>query len=690
MARKNKPSFYSSAYLVLLSTNVLAESFNLEQIQFESIKTEDIKVTAVRENLIGIADTASEGVISNHRISNIPHSRPGEVLEQVPGLIVSQHSGDGKANQYYLRGFNLDHGTDFAVWLDGMPLNMPTHAHGQGYIDSNWLMPELIDSLEFKKGAYHAEQGDFSAAGSTHLHYAKTLPQSIAKLTLGSYGFQRLFNAGSQGITDGQFLYAVEAQGYDGAWDNSQNLKKFNGLLRYSTGTEEHGWNITAMGYNSKWDATDQVPKRAINAGLINRFGAIDTSDGGETSRYSLSADWHDGVWQANAYAIHYKLDLFSNFTYFLDDSINGDQFEQADKRNVFGGAVIRSFNANIADLETSHQIGLQGRYDDIGNVGLYRTVARQRLSTTREDAVKQGSVGLWWQGNWQILPNLRASTGLREDIYKFDIDSNIAENSGKAHSNIFSPKLGLAWQASKQHEFYVNWGRGFHSNDARGSTIRVDPVSGDAAEKVNPLVKAISKELGWRANPIGNWQTTLALFQLDIDSELLFIGDAGATEASRPSRRVGVEWTNYIPINSWSYIDADFAIARARFKDSDEVGDYIPGSIAKTASIGIAINHPSGWSASTRLRYFGPRALIEDNSVRSNSSLLTNARIGYQISSKINLSLDIFNLFNRKVSDIDYLYTSRLKGEAADGVKDIHTHPVEPRMARLSLSLDY
>lgn len=206
MARKNKPSFYSSAYLVLLSTNVLAESFNLEQIQFESIKTEDIKVTAVRENLIGIADTASEGVISNHRISNIPHSRPGEVLEQVPGLIVSQHSGDGKANQYYLRGFNLDHGTDFAVWLDGMPLNMPTHAHGQGYIDSNWLMPELIDSLEFKKGAYHAEQGDFSAAGSTHLHYAKTLPQSIAKLTLGSYGFQRLFNAGSQGITDGQFF----------------------------------------------------------------------------------------------------------------------------------------------------------------------------------------------------------------------------------------------------------------------------------------------------------------------------------------------------------------------------------------------------------------------------------------------------------------------------------------------------
>lgn len=681
---------YKNTRLLLLtalfkSASVFAESFNLEEIQLI-----EVKVTAVRENLIGVVDTASEGVISNQRISNIPLSRPGEVLEQVPGLIVSQHSGNGKANQYYLRGFNLDHGTDFAVWLDGMPLNMPTHAHGQGYIDSNWLMPELIDSLEFKKGAYHAEQGDFSAAGSTHLHYTKTLPQSIAKLTLGSYGFQRLFNASSQTIADGQFLYAIEAQGYDGAWDNSQNLKKFNGLLRYSSGTEELGWTVTAMGYGSTWDATDQVPKRAINTGLIGRFGAIDATDGGETSRYSLSAEWHDNTWQANFYAIHYKLDLFSNFTYFLDDPINGDQFEQADKRNIFGGALKRGFIANIAGLETSHQIGLQGRYDDIDNVGLYRTVARQRLSTTREDAVKQASVGLWWQGNWQLLPNLRASTGLRQDIYHFDIDSNIAENSGKAHSNIFSPKLGLAWHASKQHEFYINWGRGFHSNDGRGSTIRVDPVSGDPAEKVNPLVKATSKELGWRANPLANWQTTLAIFQLDIDSELLFIGDAGATEASRPSRRMGIEWTNYIPINSWSYMDADFAIARARFRDSDVVGDYIPGSIAKTASIGIAINHPSGWSGSTRLRYFGPRALIEDSSVKSSSSLLTSARVAYQFSSKVNLALDIFNIFDRKVSDIDYLYTSRLQNEAAQGVEDIHTHPAEPRMARLSLILNY
>lgn len=290
-------AYYLSAYIILLSTNVFADQVNPEETQSQDFSLKEVKVIAIRENLIGIAETASEGVISHQRIINLPLSRPGEVLEQIPGLIVSQHSGDGKANQYYLRGFNLDHGTDFAVWLDGMPLNLPTHAHGQGYIDSNWLMPELMDSLEFKKGAYHAEQGDFSAAGSTHLHYAKTLPQSIAKLTLGSYGFQRLLNADSQDIANGQLLYAVEAQAYDGAWDNSQNLKKFNGLMRYSTGTEEHGWNITAMAYDSTWDATDQIPRRAVDTGLINRFGAIDTTDGGETSRYSLSGDWHDGAW---------------------------------------------------------------------------------------------------------------------------------------------------------------------------------------------------------------------------------------------------------------------------------------------------------------------------------------------------------------------------------------------------------
>jgi outer membrane receptor protein involved in Fe transport len=678
---------HQGTFFLLISSVIL---FNLSHALGHDIDLKEIKVTAKRENLIGFADSASEGIIGQQRIENIPLSRPGEVLEQVPGLIVSQHSGDGKANQYYLRGFNLDHGTDFSLMLDGMPLNMPTHAHGQGYIDANWLIPELIERLEFKKGTYHAEQGDFSAAGSAHLHYATRLPQSIAKLTLGSYGFQRLLNAGSHQTADGNLLYAIEAQGYDGAWKNDQNLRKLNGMVRYTSGNAEHGWGITAMAYDAKWDATDQVPRRAIRSGSISRFGAIDNTNGGETSRYSLSADWYQNEWQANLYAMHYKLDLFSNFTYFLEDPVNGDQFQQADQRNVFGGALQRRLNATIAGIDTTHQFGLQGRFDDIANIGLYNTVARQRLKTVRQDKVKQASLGAWWQGNWQLSPALRAITGMRHDVYYFDIKSDISQNSGKANSDILSPKLGLAWQASNRHEFYANWGRGFHSNDGRGSSIRVDPVSGDPTQSVNPLVKATSQELGWRANPIGQWQTTLAFFSLKLDSELLFIGDVGATEASRPSKRVGLEWTNYLPINEWSYIDADFALTRARFTNRDDAGDYIPGAVSKTASISLSTFHPSGWSASARLRYLGPRALIEDNNIQSNSTLLTNVRVGYQVTPKVNLALDVFNIFNRKVSDIDYFYTSRLRGEPANGVDDVHTHPAEPIMARLTMTLNY
>lgn len=671
---------FSASLLFSVSLDISAEPLDLQPIE----------VTAARENLIGLATSASEGIINQKRIENMPLSRPGEVLEQVPGLIVSQHSGDGKANQYYLRGFNLDHGTDFAVWLDGMPLNMLTHAHGQGYIDSNWLIPELVESMHYYKGSYNAEQGDFSAAGLTHLHYTKQLPHALASLTTGSYGFQRLLNASSVNLIDGHLSYAIEAQTYDSVWDNDQNLKKLNGLIKFNQGDEQQGWGITLMAYDAKWDATDQVPKRAIRNNTINRFGAIDNTDGGETSRYSLSAEWHQNLWQAIMYAIHYKLNLFSNFTYFLDDPVNGDQFEQADNRNVFGGNIQKAFDFKIANIDSDHTIGVDTRFDDIANVGLYHTAARQRLSTTREDEVKQTSVGLWWQGHWALTDQLRASTGLRYDRYFFDVDSNLAENSGKASDGIVSPKLGLAWLVRPEQEIYINWGRGFHSNDARGATTRIDPASLEATDRVDPLVKAVSQEIGWRGKPMPNWQSTLTVFQLDLDSELLFIGDAGSTEASRPSRRVGIEWTNYLTLGEHSYLDADFAMTRARFRDSDIAGNHIPGAVAKTASIGLSTQYPNGWSASARLRYFGPRPLIENNSIQSNSTFLTNVRVGYQVSPKLKLNLDVFNVFDRKVSDIDYFYASRLAGEAAEGVEDIHTHPAEPRMARLTATFYY
>lgn len=651
--------------------------------------TEPVKVTSQRDNLLGLAESASEGSVSQARISQLPLSRPGEVLELTPGMVVSQHSGDGKANQYYLRGFNLDHGTDFSTWLEGMPLNMPTHAHGQGYTDTNLLIPELISGLHYRKGPYYAEAGDFSAAGTASLAYARTLPKGIAQISLGPNQYQRLLNADSVTLAGGNLLYALELQRDHGPWDSPQDLRKLNGVLRYSQGTQAQGFDILAMTYQNHWDASDQVPQRAVESGQIGRFGSIDTSSGGETQRTSLSADWRQGPWQASAYAVSSHLNLFSNFTYFLDDPLNGDQFEQADRRRIYGGKLKYSWDQVVLGIPGLHDLGLQTRVDDIRNVGLYHTRDRTRLDTVRQDKVKQASAGLWWQSSWALAPNWRVITGLRADQYAFDVNSDLAVNSGTEQAHLLSPKLGLAWRAGPDTELYTNWGRGFHSNDGRGSTIRIDPGTGDPATRVDPLVRAVGQEVGLRAHWLPGWQSTLALFQLELDSELLFIGDAGATEASRPSRRVGMEWSNALQVGRWGQLEADVALTRARFRDASADGHHIPGAVESTASLGYRLQR-GPWSGAVRLRYLGPRALIEDNSVRSESALLVNSRVGYQINPQLGIAVDVINLFDRKVSDIDYFYLSRLPGEATSGVADLHSHPAQPRMLRVSVRLSY
>lgn len=660
------------------------------ELKADSLDLDSVQVTTNRANLLGLAQSASQGLVPADRIRQVPLLRPAEVLEQTPGLIVSQHAGDGKANQYYLRGFNLDHGTDFALHIDGMPINMPTHGHGQGYADANFLIPELIEHIAYKKGPYDAEEGDFSAAGAVHMHYFRHMTQGIAQLTTGKYGYNRLLLADSLDATTGYWTYGLETSTYDGPWQNAQNLGRVNGILRWSEGTDAEGVDITAMFYRAHWVSTDQVPRRALNSGAISRWGSVDNTDGGHTHRYSFSTDWRDGPWHANAYVIDYKLNLFSNFTYFLDDPVNGDQFQQYDDRMVYGGALSHQWQHTLLGHSFIHAAGLQTRYDNISQVGLYHTLAKKRINTVREDSVRQWNASAWWQGEVAITDFVRGSLGLRADRYRFKVESDNDLNSGHANSHLLNPKFGLAWQVHPQTEIYYNWGRGFHSNDGRGATITVDPKTGDKLDKVNPLVRAVGQEVGVRGAWLPNWHTTVALFKLDIDSELLFVGDAGATEASRPSRRTGIEISSHYRPWTSLYVDADMAFSRSRFRDSDPAGDYIPGAIEKMASVGIAYEAPHGWNASTRLRYFGARPLIENNRVRSHASTLVNARLGYRVTPQFSVNLDVLNLFDKKVSDIDYFYTSRLAGEPVEGVDDVHTHPAEPRTLRLTATLNY
>jgi outer membrane receptor protein involved in Fe transport len=652
---------------------------------------QSVVVEASRLTQIGIADSASSGTITQKQLDARTVYRPGELLEATPGLIVSQHSGEGKANQYYLRGFNLDHGTDLRTTVDGMLVNQRSHAHGQGWSDLNFMIPELATRLDYRKGPYYAEEGDFSAAGAVSVRYADTLPQGIASVGIGSNGFRRTLLADSPVVGDGHLLYALELFHNDGPFVIGDNYRKVNGVLRYGAGTADNGFHVSAMAYHGSWHSTDQIPLRGVADGSINRFAGIDPTDGGSAHRYSLSGEWHratdDTTTSISAYLIHNRLDLFSNFTYFLDDPVNGDQFAQPDRRVTTGINATQAWRTTLFGHESENKIGLQLQNDNIFN-GLYSTLARQTLSTTRDDHIVESSAGLFIENTTRWTDWFRTTAGVRSDYFRFDVNSKFnAANSGKASDSKLSPKLSLVFGPWAKTEYYVNAGGGFHSNDARGSTITVDPKTGAAADKVPPLVRSTGFEVGVRSEIIPGLQSSLSVYQLDFDSELTFAGDAGTTEAGRASRRTGFEFSNYYKPANWLTIDADVAFARARFRNADVIGTRIPGAIEGVASLALAVDNLGPYFGALQLRYFGPRPLIEDNSVRSHSTATLNGRIGYKISRNTKIEFEGFNLTDRRDSAIDYYYASRLPGEPAAGVNDIHFHPIESRSFRVSLN---
>jgi outer membrane receptor protein involved in Fe transport len=653
--------------------------------------TQSITVTGHYDNAVGSSDAASQGVITRELLKSRPALRPGEVLEFVPGLIVTQHSGDGKANQYFLRGFNLDHGTDFATRIAGMPVNLPSHGHGQGYTDLNFLMPELVQRIEYRKGPYFASNGDFSSAGSADIVYSKQLDAPFAQFTLGQGNFKRAVGGASFAVApETTLLGAVEVQRNDGPWTVPENVKKENAVFMLAGGTTARGWSTSAMAYRAHWTATDQVPQRAIDSGLVGRFDSLDPTTGGSTSRASVSSEWHNdstfGRTKLSAYAIRYRLDLNSNFTYVLERPADGDQFKQNDQRNIFGFDASQSFDHKLGSLDARSEVGASLRHDRV-RVGLFDSVARWITTTVRDDNLRETLLGVYAQSSVDVLPNtLRVIGGVRADHVRNRVEAlTLAANGGSASDTQVSPKLSLIAGPFAKTELFFNAGRGLHSNDARGTTATIDPKTGDPVDKVPPLVASRGFELGARSEAIKGLQSSIALWKLDFDSELVYVGDAGATEASGASTRKGIEWNNrWIPL-PWLLFDADLAWTHARFRG----GDRIPNSLDRVASIAATVRNLGPWSASLQLRHLGPGALIEDNSVRSFASTTTNLRLGYQFSRNVEATLDVFNLFDKKANDIQYYYESQLPGEAAP-VADRHVHPAEPRTARLTLALRF
>jgi outer membrane receptor protein involved in Fe transport len=661
---------------------------------------EEIVVSATRIGLIGESRAASEGIVLAIQLEGRPVLRPGEVLEVVPGLVVTQHSGDGKANQYFLRGFNLDHGTDFATRVDGIPVNMPTHAHGQGYADINFLIPELVDKVRYRKGTYFADEGNFSAAGAADIVYRRKLDAALASLTIGEDDYYRALIAGSPEVGGGVLLGALDYSTADGPWDLPQDFRKVNGLAKFSRGEVSRGFAVTAMGYDGRWDSTDQIPARAVGGDCatipfcISRFGYVDGTSGGESHRYSLSVDaWSnrdDGRgWTASAWAMDYHLELISNFTYALDQD-NGDQFEQYDDRRVYGGRLEYVWPASLTSLPGALRAGAELRRDQIEPVGLYLTTQAERRETVREDDVTQTSYSAYLAHDQRWNDWLRTELGVRFDYFDFDVSSNLAANSGSASDSIASPKATVVLGPWHETEYFINTGRGFHSNDARGTTIRVDPTDGvTPVDRVDPLVAATGGEIGFRSGIVPGLQLYGALWGLDLDSELLFVGDGGITEPSRESRRYGVEVGAFWTPLDWLILDLDYAWSHARFRGSDPAGDRIPGAVENVASLGVVVNRNDGWFGGARVRYLGEAPLIEDDSMRSDPTLLVNVEAGYRFSRHWSAFVTVFNLFDTEDNDITYYYESQLPGEAAP-VEDIHFHPVEPRTLRATVTVSF
>jgi hypothetical protein len=729
----SNPGFETKEILVTLGTTGAPAPLRIS-LAVGSVST-TINVQGREDDLIGIAESGTQGTVGATEIEDRPILRSGEVLETVPGLIITQHAGGGKANQYYLRGFNLDHGTDFAIFIDNMPLNLPSHAHGEGYSDMNTVIAEFVKRVNFEKGPYYADIGNYGSAGSAHVEYFKTLAQNFIKVEGGTYTYGRTVFGASQKLGLGSLLYGGEVYYDNGPWVHPDAYTKFNGLLTYSQGDDANGVSITARSYHGKWHSSDQIPVSAVP--LVGLYGTLDPTDGGHSQRYSLQSEWHrqgtNSESKLMAYGFYYDLDLFSDFTYYLVDPIRGDQFEQQDRRWVAGLDAHHTIFSQWFGRKVGNTFGLQLRNDWINN-GLYATENRVRmdktdyntgdptpptLPATRErDRFTDTIVGFYAENKIQWLNKFRSVVALRGDDEKFVVTSLAysasvnAANSGSATKFLPSPKASMIFGPWANTEFYAQGGFSFHSNDGRGATQTVEPVSADnpypntSCAKIPPLVQTKGGEIGVRTVAVPHLQSTLALWYLHSNSELMQDGDTGGTSASeQSSNRYGVEWANYYTPLEHLAVDFDLANSRSQFTEIDEDdaapnsagGKRVPEAVGVVISSGISLHDYKGFSTSLRLRYFGPRDLTSDGIFRSNETVLLNGELGYQIKKKWRVSAEFLNMLDRSDSDIDYAYESRVIPGITSGGSPIGAsvftrvaHPVEPFQVRFALGRSF
>ncbi|TIX51008.1 TonB-dependent receptor [Alteraurantiacibacter aquimixticola] len=630
------------------------------------------------ERRIGEAIAASEGGVAGADIELRPLLRPGEILEATPGLIATQHSGGGKANQFFLRGFNLDHGTDYAVYIDDMPVNFRTHGHGQGYLDVNGLIPESVERVDYRKGPYRADTGDFSFVGSSFITTKDRL-QPFATAEAGSYGYRRFVAGGSTRVGSGDLLAIGQVKLNDGPWELAEDFEGYSGFLKYSTPIGDADFQVSLNVFDASWNPTEQLPERVIDTDLCeDRFCALDTTLTGYTKRQVLTANYESDNWRITGYAQHYDWSLLSNFTYFLEDPVNGDQLRQFEERWTFGGRVERF--EQLTD-RISLRVGAEARHDDIGPVGLDETIDGELEFNYNSFDVTEKSLGLYAEVIVEPVERLFVTAGLRGDWYGFETSAidGVDVWSGDVSDETLAPKIGVNYEVTDGIALYANYGEGFHSNDARGVTNPADPAPG--------LVEGDFEELGFRFER-GGLIFTGVYFWSSIDSELIYVGDSGAVEPSDPGKRRGYELTAFWKPNNWLAVDGVWTGTRSRFDGLPEGENYVPGALENSGELGLSAAFPE-WNAAARIRYLGPHALIEDNSQRGASTLLVNARLAWTPQDFWGLEVygEVLNLFDSEADDIDYFYATRFPGEPAEGIEGRNSRIVEPRQVRVGVT---
>ena len=630
------------------------------------------------ETRIGTAGAASEGGVAGADIDVRPFLRPGELLEATPGLIATQHSGGGKANQFFLRGFNLDHGTDFALYIDDFPVNFRTHGHGQGYLDVQGMIPEIVERVDYRKGPYRVDSGDFSFVGASAITTRDKM-DPFALIELGQYGYRRYVAGGSVPLAGGDLLLVGQAKYNDGPWQLPEDFDAYSAFVKYSRPIGTGDLQVSLSTYNSSWAPTEQVPERAIGTPLCaDRYCSLDTTLRGRTEREVLTVGYKSDAWRLTAYLQHYDWSLLNNFTFFLDDPVNGDQRRQFEERWTYGGRIERTLD--VLD-RLSLRVGTEARVDDIDPVGLDATKDGEFLYTYGAFDVLESSLGVYAETIWKPIDRLMIVGGLRGDWYRFRTAAVAGATSwgGIAKDHGVAPKLGLNYELFDGIALYANWGQGFHSNDARGVTNPVDPAPG--------VVEGTFKELGARVER-GGLILSGVYWWSSIESELIYVGDSGAVEPSDPAKRHGYELTAFWKPNGWLALDAVWTGSTARYVGLPKGENFVPGALESSGELGASAIFPE-FNLAGRLRYLGPHALIEDNSQRGEPTLLVNLRAAWTPQQSLRgweIYAELLNALDSRRDDIDYYYATRLAGEPAEGIEGRNSRIVEPRQFRIGL----